>query len=73
MGNSVGRHEGRGIAKKRRLLGMTQHQISQATGIGVNRIVFFETGRCLLLPEEIDTIRSVLRKRAQKSLELVSA
>jgi transcriptional regulator with XRE-family HTH domain len=67
------RSQGRTIAKKRRLLGLTQHQVAQAVGIGVNRLVFFETGRCTLLPEELDSIRSVLKKRAQKSLELVSA
>jgi hypothetical protein len=73
MGGSANKHEGRGIAKKRRLLGLTQHQVSQATGIGVNRLVFFETGRATLLPDEIDTIRSVFRKRAQKAMDAVSA
>ena len=73
MGNSKGVHEGRTIAKQRRRLGLTQHQLCQATGMGVNRLVFFETGRCELLPAEIDSIRSVLRKRARRSLEMVEA
>jgi hypothetical protein len=67
------RSEGRTIAKRRRMLGLTQHELCRATNMGLNRLVFFETGRCELLPEEIDSIRTVLKKRARRSLEMVEA
>ena len=53
------RLENRAVAKARRNTGLTQHQLSHETGIGVNRIVFFETGRCNLAPKEVDRIRAV--------------
>jgi transcriptional regulator with XRE-family HTH domain len=56
----------RALAKRRRMLGLTQHQVAQATGIPVNKIVFAETGRCILEPSELDAIRSVLKARARE-------
>jgi transcriptional regulator with XRE-family HTH domain len=61
------RTENRSLAKLRRRTGMTQHQLSDETGIAVGRIVFFETERSELLPQEIDKVRSVLRKRARQT------
>jgi hypothetical protein len=60
--------ENRSLAKLRRRTGLTQHQLSRETGIPVNRIVFFETDRIALLPDEVDQIRCVLRKRAQATV-----
>jgi Helix-turn-helix len=59
--------ENRSIAKLRRRVGLTQHALSAATGIPVNRIVFFETSRIALDPGELDKIRSALRKRARQT------
>jgi DNA-binding transcriptional regulator YiaG len=59
--------QNRSIAKLRRRVGLTQHALSAATGIPVNRIVFFETSRAALDPQELDKIRGVLRKRARQT------
>jgi len=61
--------ENRSLAKLRRRTGMTQHQLAAETGISLGRIVFFETERTPLLPEEVDKVRSVLRKRARQIAE----
>jgi predicted transcriptional regulator len=63
----------RDIARMRRRTGLTQHQLSEETGIGVNRIVFFETGRLALLPDEVDRVRSVLRKHHRKNSAAMDA
>lgn len=57
---------GRTLAKRRRMLGATQHDIARATGLSINRVVFIETGRVVPEPEELDRIRHALRKRARK-------
>jgi hypothetical protein len=57
----------RSLAKLRRRTGLTQHQLSHETGIPIGRIVFFETDRIALLPEEMDKVRNVLRKRARQT------
>lgn len=59
----------RGIARKRRMVGLTQHQLAAAVGIPVGRVVFIETGRTEPMPEELDKIRSVLRKAARKAMD----
>jgi hypothetical protein len=41
--------------------------LAAETGIGLNRIVFYETGRTELLPEEVDKIRKVLKQRARQT------
>lgn len=61
------RTENQAIAKLRRRTGTTQHVLAAETGIGLNRIVFYETGRTDLLPEEIDRIRKVLKQRARQT------
>jgi hypothetical protein len=55
------------IAKLRRRTGTTQHVLAAETGIGLNRLVFYETGRTELLPEEVDRIRKVLKHRARQT------
>ncbi len=67
------RLENRSIAKARRNTGLTQHQLSAESGIGLNRIVFFETGRCDLEPAEIDKVRSVLKKHHRKNSQAMDA
>ena len=61
------RLENRAVAKARRNVGLTQHQVSAESGIGLNRIVFFETGRCDLEPKEVDKIRTVIKKHHRKN------
>jgi hypothetical protein len=41
-----------GLGKKRRMVGLTQHELARLTGIPVSRIVFVETGRLDLEPDE---------------------
>jgi transcriptional regulator with XRE-family HTH domain len=65
--------EGKTIGKKRKLVGLTQHSLAVATGIDVQRITYFETGRLLLEPQELDRIRKALKNRAQKAMDAVSA
>jgi transcriptional regulator with XRE-family HTH domain len=60
--------EGRSLARKRRQLGLTQHDLARAVGISVNRLVFAETGRVTLEPETLHKIRHVLRKHARRML-----
>ena len=62
----------RGLAKKRRMVGMTQHNLARQTGISIGRIVFAETGRVALTPEEVERVQNVLRQRARKALEVVA-
>jgi hypothetical protein len=62
----VSQSENRSVAKMRRSSGLTQHEVSRRTGIGLNRLVFFETGRAPLLPDEVDKIRSVVKKHARQ-------
>lgn len=61
-----GSNPNRGIARRRRMLGLTQHQLSQETGIAVGRIVFAETDRIVLEPHELDRIRSAFRRRLRE-------
>ena len=54
------------LGKKRRMLGLTQHQVAQAVGIPVNKLVFAETGRCDLEPEERARIMQLFRQRVKE-------
>jgi transcriptional regulator with XRE-family HTH domain len=65
--------EGRTISRKRKLVGLTQHSLAQASGVNVQRISFAETGRITLEPEEINRIRKALKNRAAKAMDAVSA
>lgn len=66
-------HQGRTLANRRRLLGLTQHDVSQQARIPINRIVFAETGRCDLEPEEVERVWDVFRKRARKAMDAVAS
>lgn len=60
---------GRSLAKRRRMTGLTQHDLARLTGIPVSRIAFAETGRLDLEPQEVDKIRTSLRKRAKTVMD----
>jgi DNA-binding XRE family transcriptional regulator len=60
------------LGKKRRMLGLTQHQVAQATGISLNRLVFAETGRMDLEPDERAKVMQLLRQRARKVSAMVA-
>jgi predicted transcriptional regulator len=65
-------HEGRSLGKKRKMLGLTQHDLARQANLSVNRIVFAETGRICLEPDEIDRVRGVFRKRARQAMDAVA-
>lgn len=63
----------RGIARKRKSLGLTQHDLARHADVLLSRLVFFETGRIELLPEELDRIRHALRRRLKTVTAEVAA
>ncbi len=65
--------DARALARKRRLVGLTQHSLSEATGIPVARIAYGETGRIVFEPTELDKIRAVLRARGKQVAAAVGA
>jgi DNA-binding XRE family transcriptional regulator len=60
------------LRQQRRMVGLTQHQVAQQADIPINRIVFAETGRIALRPDEEKRIAKVLKTRAQKAFDAVS-
>jgi predicted transcriptional regulator len=64
------RNQGRSLATKRRMLGMTQHMLAHRARIPINRLVFAETGRIDLRPDELDRVRTVFRDRAKKAMAI---
>jgi hypothetical protein len=52
--------------KNRKKVGMTQFELSVATGIPNARITFAETGRTRLTKEELAKIKEAIRKRAKE-------
>jgi len=62
----------RTLGKKRRMLGMTQHDLSRQTDIPVGRIVFAETGRADYTEAERERVRTAFRRRAAKAMDAVS-
>lgn len=73
MARADSHQQGRTLARKRRAIGLTQHQLAAATSIPINKIVYIETGRAVPLPSELDAIRSVLKKRARQVVAMVGA
>lgn len=62
----------RGLGRKRRMCGITQHELARDANVSLNRLVFAETGRSDLNPEELERVQSVLRQRARKAMEAVA-
>jgi predicted transcriptional regulator len=60
---------GRSLARKRKSVGLTQHQLAAAAGLSVAKIAFVETGRASLEPDELHRIRKVLKKQAQRAMD----
>jgi hypothetical protein len=52
------------------MLGMTQHMLAHRARIPINRLVFAETGRIDLRPDELDRVRTVFRDRAKKAMAI---
>lgn len=63
----------RNLAKRRRMVGLTQHNLAKESGVPVARITYAETGRLTLDDSELDKLDAVLRKRAAKAMDAVSA
>jgi predicted transcriptional regulator len=68
-----GRSELKLIVDCRRMLGLTQQAISEQAKISPNRLAFAETGRLDLRPDEIERIRKVIKRRAQRVISEVLA
>jgi predicted transcriptional regulator len=68
----MGRSDHKTLSRKRKLLGLTQHNVAQEANIPINRLVFAETGRVTLEQDELDRIRTVFRRRAQKAMAAVT-
>jgi len=54
------------LIKNRKLVGMTQFELSIASGIPISRITFAETGRLRLSKDELAKIKGAIRKRAKE-------
>lgn len=63
---------GRTLAKKRKSLSYTQHQLSADSGVSLSRIIYGETDRLDLEPNEIEAIKTALRRRAQKAMDAIT-
>jgi|HubBroStandDraft_2_1064218.scaffolds.fasta_scaffold658785_1 predicted transcriptional regulator len=51
------------LRKQRRMVGLSQFELARLTGLAPGRIVFAETGRVTLKPEEIEKIKAALAHR----------
>jgi predicted transcriptional regulator len=71
MGRGAPANQFRTIAKRRRELGMTQHNLADASGVLFSRIKYAETGRLILEPHEIERLRDALRRRAERLMDAV--
>jgi hypothetical protein len=54
------------LAKQRRMLGLSQHELSRRADVKFSRLTFAETGRVRLTESELDRIRLVLTQRARR-------
>lgn len=54
---------GRHIAAARALLGISQSELAEATGLAANTILMFETGQSEPRAVTVDTLRRVLEER----------
>jgi predicted transcriptional regulator len=52
------------LKKQRRMLGLTQSELSRLAGIALWRIAFAETGRVRLTSKELGKIKAALARRA---------
>jgi predicted transcriptional regulator len=62
----------RRLGRKRRMCGITQHELAHDSGVSLSRIIFAETGRIDLEPEELARVQNVLRQRAKRAMEAVA-
>ena len=60
------------LKTKRKALGLTQHQLGQATDIPPWKITYFETGRVRLTKYELQRINTALVKRATELAQIVA-
>ena len=54
------------LAKHRRMLGLSQHELARRAEVKISRLIFAETGRVRLTQSEVDRIRLVLTQRARR-------
>ena len=59
------------ITRKRKSLGLTQHQLAKKADVPFSRLSYAETNRIQLTPDEVDRIESVFRARVQIVMDSV--
>jgi len=60
----IERHTMRLLRKRRRMLGLTQHQLARSANLPLWKISWSETGRVKLTAEETEQIRTAFAQRA---------
>jgi hypothetical protein len=60
------------LRQQRRMVGLTQHQVAQQADIPINRIVYAETGRIELKPQEKKGIEKLPGKRVQIAKDAIA-
>jgi len=56
----------RKLARQRRMMGLSQHELARLTAIPFSRICWAESGRRKLTYEEVQRIKSVLAQRVEQ-------
>lgn len=64
---------GKGLARRRRMLGWTQHELSRRIGVSVERVVYIETDRTVPTADELQRIRTAFRQRLREVNRQVAA
>ena len=63
----------RTLGKKRKLCGLTQHDVARQANVPLQRLTYAETGRIDLEPDERERIKNVFRNRVRKAMDAVGA
>jgi predicted transcriptional regulator len=60
------------LKQKRRMVGLSQHELARLTAIPFSRICWAETGRRKLTSAEVQRIKEALARRAEEIAEVVA-
>jgi len=61
----------RKLKQHREMLGLTQHDLAEDSGVSVMRIAYAESGRTKYRPDEVQRIKRVLRTRVREIVNTV--
>jgi transcriptional regulator with XRE-family HTH domain len=61
----------RWITRKRKSLGLTQHELARQSRVPFSRVSYAETGRIQLTTDELERIEGVFRNRARRIMDAV--